>query len=135
MMEIEFRGKGFYNEKWHYGSYLYLILPDGDEELRPVHYIVDTEDENYAVDPETVGQYTGKNDMKGKKMYEGDFFIEPPFKEKYEIVYDWSEFCWLKISLKKYENGRYKTPLKNFNRQPLIIGNKWDNPELLEESK
>ena len=64
MRDILFRGKRLDKGKWHYGSYLFLHVPDRNWAGTPrgpakdVHYIVDQEDINYAVDPDTVGQYT-----------------------------------------------------------------------------
>lgn len=94
--EIKFRGKGieeYDKDKWYYGSYFiynainYFCLDDGsrtkeiNEEIKNniKHKIIfevqgDWNMKNHIkladVKPETVGQYTGLHDKKGKEIYE-----------------------------------------------------------------
>lgn len=68
--EILFRGWNKKNKKWLYGYYCvnrgeHFIAPD--EFVNPLASY-----EDYVVDADTVGQYTGLKDKKGKKIFEGD---------------------------------------------------------------
>lgn len=78
--------------------------------------------------PETVGQYTGLKDKNGKKIFEGDIVktVEGPFK----VVCEHGAF-WLYDELLLSNDhldflGSYKTETIE------VIGNVYDNPELLE---
>lgn len=68
--EILFRGWNKKNKKWIYGYYLvnrgeHFISPD--EFVNPLASY-----EDYVVDADSVGQYTGLKDAKGVKIFEGN---------------------------------------------------------------
>ena len=68
--EILFRGWNKKNKQWIYGYYFtyrgyHFISPD--DKVNPL----DTY-EDYVVEADTVGQYTGMKDTKGVKIFEGD---------------------------------------------------------------
>ena len=71
MREILFRGKRFDNGKWVEGL---LWKKKYDTPKLFMSYFPNKDDDEYVVviDPETVGQYTGKTDMYGVKIFEGD---------------------------------------------------------------
>ena len=87
-MENLYRGKCKANNIWYYGC-LYkdrFIISDGEEEYAYGGYSesaigtwIDTD--MYCVDPETVGQYIGREDKNGKKIFKGDIIKCTPAKD------------------------------------------------------
>ena len=63
-----FRGKTEISERWVVGD---LVQWSGDDMCICEEYN-STEKKQYAVIPETVGQYIGFNDKNGTKIFEGD---------------------------------------------------------------
>lgn len=127
MREILFRGKRLDNGEWYYGSYLFLHISSvdwtGAKRGKPedVHYIVNDQDINYAVDPSTIGQYTGLNDKNGKMIFEGHI-LSLRTGRPHVVMFKDGAFI-LKDSA---------IPI-SFANKFEIIGNVHDNPELLKE--
>ena len=106
---FEFRGRNFMG-KWCTGYYLY----DGQ---RGRHVITDGLLDINGVVPETIGQFTGLYDKKGKPIYEGDIF-------------DLREF---RIVLRTDVEKNWMLPLdKAFCSHYAIVGNIHDNPEMMK---
>ena len=121
MRDIIFRGKDF-NNNWLYGS---LNRFTNDEDY--IQYEDGEDMVGSAVHKDTVGQYTGLKDKDGTKIFEGDiiefiYMLKP--KSRDYIVYN-SELA--AFTLAKYGNLAHV-----FANQCKIIGNRFDNPELLE---
>ena len=137
MREILFRGKVTKVPKhlkdrmavgdWVYGSYVDY----------PVAQIFDLEDE-YIIDPATVGQFTGLCDKNGKKIFEGDVLSKEDSWTFY-IGYENGSLNAIPFVPKLSSNwARYMDNFLRFglcDRSDLfeVIGNIHDNPELLKE--
>lgn len=135
MREFIFRGKTLAG-KWLFGTPVRSTTRWGDECIEivdKIEYGTDPEDPPYidgeAVIPDTIGQFTGLADVNGKKIFEGDI-VKFCSGEIRSVVFDehYSEF----------EFSR-KDPVENPDGTALcvdhdvceIIGNIYDNPELL----
>ena len=132
MREILFRAKRIDNGEWVEGNYVKaeLIHEDGYE-----HYIIETmrRGKTYEIDPETLCQYTGMVDKNGDRIWEND------------IVSAWSEGKYATGMVKQRIDGLYiiypayqhnefwgLCPDKNRKTNVEVIGNVFDNPELLK---
>ena len=90
------------------------------------------------IDPDTVGQCTGRSDKNGKLIFEGDFIEN--FTDIFEIKYCQTEAAFRKyLKLEKYKiKGFYRKTSGSvpfFGEDPKklkIISNIYDDPELIE---
>ena len=139
MREYKFRGK-FLDDtsEWLYGNYVYIE----DDVFH--HKIADKSGLLLDIDINTIGQYTGLKDKNGKEIYEGDIVKVKLYKgeeEKYfigKVEYFGSNFI-----VDADNNSEYHVyDLDGFGidyRYNLedceVIGNIYDNPELLEEGE
>ena len=135
MREIKFRGITGTTEgkKWVYG-YLYKIKSFFSEDYQ--YFIKNEHLQETRVDEDTIGQYTGLKDKNGKEIYEGDIIR---FKDRitnkedvFTVKYS-EERASFVLNNKVYDemtiNARDKILLVE------VIGNIYDNPELLEEGE
>ena len=122
MREILFRGKRVEDGKWIYGylSFFYIDNPKKGCMYSP------KEVRRFDVMSETVGQYTGLTDKNGTKIFEGDIL----HAAQGDFVVRWSESI---CSFVAGEKERMR-PCMNSGTMNCceVIGNIFDNPELLE---
>lgn len=113
MREILFRGKRTDNGEWVYGfpfSYQARLVVEGIETW---------DGERHMVDPSTVGQYIGVVDKNGDRIFEGDL-LRLNAGRTLEVKFDDGNFYMEGTALPLRYGGKF-----------TIVGNRWDNPELL----
>jgi uncharacterized phage protein (TIGR01671 family) len=152
MREYRFRGKSIEtlvgDDQWLYGFGVQVVeMANGDKE-----YWLYTDGGTYQVDPETVGQYTGLKDRNDKEIYEGDINKQTYHTEVRDESWDheWISFdghhlgevvitargvCMknpLHYSMETDETNLMKAYKQVAGYRSEVIGNRWDNPDLLE---
>lgn len=130
MRDILFRAKS--GQTWYYGGVHREKLYCGSIESNDYRYrwcIVTDEEDEYRVKPDTICQYTGLNDKNGTKIFEGDII------KTEQII----PVLGTDIFAVEYAHGNYfirynSTVLSLFsvNESAEVIGNIYDNPELIE---
>jgi uncharacterized phage protein (TIGR01671 family) len=130
MRKIEFRGKGINDGEWYYG---WLSIIDDDYYINHEEHISQGEwDSSYddyvgeLVKPDTIGQYTGLTDKNGTKIFEGDII---KINEQYTRVVRYSE---VKASFVTCNENEWVGYLKDYSKPVRVIGNIYDNSELLK---
>lgn len=122
MREIKFRGRCIKTGKWLYGYYfvnrgLSYIVQDGI-----VNPFVEPDD--FKVDPDTVGQFTGLHDAKDKEIYEDDI-IRMSVSESSIGVVEWD--CKHASFVIQMKSSKPRSHYEGCE----IIGSIHDNSELL----
>ena len=135
MRQIKFRGKRLDNGVWIYGDLIHIDKSD-------IGIVTDYDHwSGCRINPDTVGQFTGLTDCNGKEIYEGDIISSPlnnvvivkfGYKEhrvRHHGVEDsFAAYGWIAENI---QNG-ITDFLDNEILQGKVIGNIYDNPELLK---
>lgn len=133
--EILFRGVRPDNGEWVYGYLLEAVNCITDKKST---FIVEQDATyfgygefagSFEVIPETVGQFTGLVDKNGNKIFEGDI-IAKGF-DRYEVRWNAEQMRW-GTYLNDYELAGFTKFSEPFFE---IIGNIYENKELLEDDK
>ena len=126
------------DSNWVYGG----IFPNNDGGDFAIIYQQEPEIKKFSVYSDTVGQYTGLIDRRGMKIFEGDiveYEDEAPGQYEYhdsliinrgEIRYSEGCFYWTNAVNANLQDSVYKGVA-----DCEVIGNIWDNPELLKEGE
>ena len=148
MREIKFRGKDQWGN-WRYGDLMKNSIPTASPVIVEEFYYDDPDDSMFEVNPDTVGQYTGRCAGESKKIFEGDVLEYTVFDYQgqdlqYRGVVEWcgSRFIVSVHSVfacnswrprRDYEEEYFDLDwMLDQDDEVKIIGNVHDNPELLE---
>ena len=127
MREILFRGKRIDNGEWEIGYYVCFITGSGKVSHRIYSSYAESDCRDWEVDPETVEEYTGLIDKNGKKIFEGDIIRSKDYHGDRWGTVDYFAGTYYLGGADGYSDEYI------FNESDKeVIGNKWDNPELLE---
>ena len=157
MREILFRGKRLHDNKWIYGNFVsdcegnpHIIEPRFFcEDGHHLQYEDNTDTPVFII-PETVGQYTGL-DVANGNVFDGDYLKFGAYI--LEVFWNGETFQWQAGKVgRSYDRpfrccGNYRgdkwtvIDLGEIAAEPIItgqmtteiVGNRWDNPELLPQ--
>ena len=131
MREILFWGKREDNGEWVYG------MPCATEQSG-IYALQTLQGGIFDVIPETVGQYTGQTDKTCEKIFEGNLVNisehNPAVNGRYLVIYGTTNHCWaLERSVEHHHHYFTFSDLNGFAESSEVIGNIYDNPDLLGE--
>lgn len=157
-MKDRFKFRGLSKGKWYYGAYFkhlpYTPYCCGEKppEKDYQHFIIQEGFSDWGlprsmtcieVEKDTVGQCTGLKDKNGKLIYEGDIVSvtgKNGMKFIYIVKYSDPEYKWILIDNYSHNAGKkardfykqYVQPKELYKEGYRVIGNIYENPELLE---
>ena len=159
MREILFRGKRTKDGEWVEGS---LLIDEYDRAGKTEKYyrIIgctygDADDNGLLkyqlgfdeeVDRDTVGQFTGLYDDRGRKIFEGDILVHHSFFKDHFAVIKYGEFnCSCCQGVYGWSSTSGYVDIRDLCDDPSelpkvrledpwneVVGNIWDNPELIQ---
>lgn len=132
MREIKFRGRKVDNGLWVYGYFMKTPITtefncngqflDSGENGR---YCIVQDNVAHEISIKTLGEFTGLKDVNGKDIYEGDILYINSLGKNGKVIFQ--SCCFIL----EYENGENDL----FDSKDEVIGNIYENPELLEFSE
>ena len=145
MRTIKFRGQRIDNGEWVYGFLYQLPLPTGvgcmilttdntheDNSIEPEYHLAFTLwVDLFPVKPETVGQYTEQKDKNSREIYDGDILRDIDGLKR--VGNEWIDN--VHIIPVEYKEARFNiSSLSKVTEYTEVIGNIYDNPELLNKN-
>ena len=123
MREIKFRAWDSETEEMYYTGESFDIIFYFDSEGIVAERV--TEDETEKLEHLEYMAYTGLKDKNGKEIYEGDIVKHATDEGVYKVIFEDGGF---------YVKNLFEYDFQTINEYPLeVIGNIYENPELLEE--
>ena len=156
MREILFKAKRIDNGEWVVGQYVNTCYPGKDKETG--HFIVVYPNKYHEIYTSTICQFTGLCDKNGEKIWENDIFkfndevwesfytscgteYDSCEVENYGVVgyyketarYDFCRYKYNENSVEAELHENHDIEFADFVSGLEVIGNIFDNPELLQE--
>ncbi len=143
MREILFKAKRKDNGEWVEGNlinldadsrYCYIVPAFKNASTLPVNWLI--ADRMILVDPETICQFTGLCDKNGNKIWENDIFQctdETMVIQKDLIKYNETHASFVRLRNTEKFGSQYLWIDEAICNHGEVIGNIFDNPELLQE--
>lgn len=123
MRELKFRGKSKETGEWVIGTYIDGFIIRGVIEANSEYIVI----ENWVpVHDDSVGQYTGLEDAEGNELYEDDIYHMGDHEITYTVVWQDTGFKGKQNSSTSYAG------LLSWQDRIEVVGNSYDNPELIK---
>ena len=132
MRTIKFRGKRLDNKNWVIG-YLVPVVTHGETQMYIATEIRDGAVEGFAVEPESVAQFTGMCDKNGNEVYEGDIVRYRTTDERYTRNPNFSTLIvhYEERSARFMAGGIYWDTLRS--QKVEVVGNSYDTPNAIHD--
>ena len=134
MREILFKAKRLDNGEWVQGAYVKREKWKWAEGKNVTHFILVQDEYGFTwrkINVETLCQFTGLIDKNGKQIWENDI-VEIPREDGYFVI-DWND-TEAKWQMKFVDGFCYDFD-NYWSFEIEVVGNKFDNSELLEEKR
>ena len=129
MREILFRGKRIDNGEWEYGGCVFT-----ENKVCLIYNQTHSIDlQGFTVEENSVGQYTGLTDKNGEKIFEGDIVKHKSGSTVlfHKVVFEIRNGCaYFGAVMGEYETWGFCNSFPPTLVE--VVGNIYDNPELLE---